>query len=302
MSYKPSLGTQRILDRAMAHIKSVPYDVPARWVFYRLLQDGTYPVKQGYKHLLGITSKARKEFYGEWRPWTLADDTRSPLSMERTGLYGIHTRGWGFKDPKEWISALKEQLNCPLDMWRTQMVYNEMWFEAAAMQGQFRHYANPHTLLLAFKGDCSIPAKWDSAKRLAGHWLNHRKPINVYYYGDYDLKGLIIPDSAWRDVEHWAYSIVGATKDMDTAHDFLSHLLFKRVGINEKHIDRFDIPENPERPGTYQWEALTDEQAQELIAEADVELREDAFDRRQKIADEAAEKIRRWLEEMSDEH
>jgi len=292
MSYKPSPETQHILDRAMAYINSVPYDVPARWVFYRLLQDGTYPAKQGYKHLLGITSKARKSFYGDWRPWTLVDNTRSPLSLERDGLYGIHTRGWGFKDPKEWIKALKEQINCPLDMWLTQIVYEEIWFEAAAMQGQFRHYANPHILLLAFKGDCSIPAKWESARRIAEKWLEQRKPIHILYYGDYDLKGLTIPDSAWGDISQWALLVV-YSRDKGLEKEFAEQIHFHRVGINEEHIDRYAIPENPERPGTYQWEALTDEQAQELIAEADERLLPSNFDETQRRANEAADGIKK---------
>ncbi len=78
MGYKPSAEGKYILDRAWCWVQSVPYQPSARWVFYRLLQDGTYSKKGDYRHLLGILSKARKGFYDQWNPGTLADDTRAP--------------------------------------------------------------------------------------------------------------------------------------------------------------------------------------------------------------------------------
>lgn len=157
MTYQPKAETQRILEEADRWVNSVPYQVTARWVFYRLLQGGIYGDKSGYKHLLGILSKARKEFYDTWRPWTLADDTRAPILMQREGYYTLKCRGWGFTSGKEWLSTIKSELNCPLDRWVKQPTYVEVWFEAAAMQGQFLHYANENLPLLAFRGDVSIP-------------------------------------------------------------------------------------------------------------------------------------------------
>lgn len=48
--WKPQGKTAPILDRAMEHIKSVEYKVSARWVFYRLLQEGHYSDKNDYKN------------------------------------------------------------------------------------------------------------------------------------------------------------------------------------------------------------------------------------------------------------
>lgn len=271
MSYKPSAQTKYILQQAWYWVNTVPYDVTARWVFYRLLQDGTYSEKKDYRHLLGILSKARKEFYDKWRPWTLADDTRSPLLMQRDGFYTIFLRGWGFQDEAEWVNTLKKELNCPLDRWTKQPVYVEIWFEAAAMQSQFVYYANQNLPLLAFHGDISIPEKWRTAKRLAEWWLRLRRPIHIFYYGDLDPKGLTIPESAWEDIELWTYSLMKA-QDPSVDGRCLEGLIFTRVGINEEQAAEFNIPENPERPGTYQWEALADEQAADLIATANEPL------------------------------
>jgi len=294
MPYKPSRQTEIILARAWRWIQTVAYMVTARWVFYRLLQDGTYGGKEGYRHLLPILSKARKEFYGPWRPWTLADDTRAPLLMQRQGFYTVSLRGWGFKNEIEWRSKLRKELNCPLDRWVDQPAYTEIWFEAAAMQGQFVYYANENIPLLAFHGDVSIPEKWRTAERLAERWLRLRKPVHIFYYGDLDPKGLIIPESAWEDIELWTYSLIKA-KDPTADGKCLEDLIFTRVGINEGQEDEFNIPENPERPGTYQWEALTDDQAAKLIAKANEPLNLPAFREFEREEKEIAKRFKRLL-------
>jgi len=265
MSYKPRPESDYIIGRAKYWVESVDYDVTARWVFYRLLQDGTYSEKKDYKHLLALLSKARKEFYAGWTPYSLADYTRAPVLMQRSGYYGLYLRGYGFKDEKEWLKAIKEELNCPLNRWESQPVYAEIWFEAAAMQGQFLHYANENIPLLAFHGDISIPEKWRTAERLAQRYYALRKPIHIYYFGDLDPKGLTIPQSAWRDILIWTMALLNKAEQGLAYH---AEIQFERVGVNAEQVDEMGIPENPERPGTYQWEALDDKQAYELIERA----------------------------------
>jgi len=307
LSYKPTAQSKYILDRAWDWIQSVPYQPSARWVFYRLLQDGTYDTKAGYRHLLGLLSNARKEFYQGWNPGTLADDTRAPVLMERVGFYTVSLRGWGFKNEAEWLETVKKELNCPLDRWTTQPVYEEIWFEAAAMQGQFIYYANPNVPLLAFHGDVSIPEKWRTAKRLAERWLRLRKPIRIFYYGDLDPKGLVIPESAWEDISKWTFWLIQAKepslqpKDKDDERGLKEWIEFRwssfiRVGITKEQVQQFKIPENPERPGTYQWEALDDKQAKTLIDEANEPLDLDAFADFERQEKEIAKQFRKQFE------
>ena len=267
--YAPKPDTEALLARALGYVRETPYRVTARWVFYRLLQDGSLGEKADYKRLLGYLSKARKAFYNGWTPYTLADDTRGPILLQRTGYYGLHLRGLGFNDTNAWLEAIKQQLNCPLKRWEGQQYYVEVWFEAAAMQGQFLHYVNENVPLLAFHGDVSIPEKWEAAQRLRRRSRDLNVPVKVLYYGDYDPKGLQIPESAREDVKDFmGFGLV----------DFE----FIRVGLNDDHPGQYNIPENPERPGTYQWEGLNDDAAQELIAQVDDFLDMDAF---QQVAD-----------------
>ena len=295
MSYKPTSENRHILSQAWHWVQSVAYSVTARWVFYRLLQEGTYAGKKGYRHLLGLLSKARKEFYGEWRPWTLADDTRAPILMQRKGYYGLHLRGNGFEDETAWLETVKDELNCPLNRWASQPVYAEICFEAAAMQEQFLYYANENVPLLAFHGDISIPEKWRMAARLADKYKTLGKPIHIYYFGDYDPKGLQIPRSAWRDIGTWAAALL-INQGIEPAKT-REILNYHRVGINVDQIEELGIPENPERPGTYQWEALDDKQAAYLIDEANELLDLEQFEH-VKVHEKAAElRLKARLEE-----
>lgn len=237
-NYQPRKEQAIVLDKAMAHIQSVPYSVSARWLFYRLLQDSIYHHKDDYHaRFLPLTAKARKRFYDDWRPWTLADDTRQVIPG-----------GNGFDSVTEWLNAIPNQLRFHKNKWLNQDYYVELWFEAAAMVGQFEYYTE-EIPLLAFRGDISIPEKWATAKRLEGANRQYGLPMIIIYFGDDDPKGWEIPKSALADIQAWC----------NVEFDFI------RGGLNPGDAERLGIPTNPDKPGTYQWEALTDEQAGNLI-------------------------------------
>ncbi len=236
-SYRPRGRSKEILDRAMWHIQSVPYQVTLRWLFYRLLQEGVFQSKDDYHQLKSLTARARKMFYDGWAPNTLADDSRT-----------AYLRGFGYDNAGQWLRAVSED-GCTLDKWSAQPHYVELWFEAAAMRAQFEHYTD-YITLRPFKGDPSLDFKWKIAEHLSRipAWFPD-KPVVVLYFGDYDPKGLQIPLSAVDDIRQW--SSVG--------------FRFLRCGLNEGDAVRYSLPENPEKPGTYQWEALDDAQAGALI-------------------------------------
>jgi len=242
--YKPQKKTAAILERAMQYVKSVPYTVSARWLFYRLYQEGYYRDKKDYKdQFMNPLADARKRMYAGWRPWTLADETRSTIY-----------RGQGFADQLAWLEAMGEQ-ECRLDRWAARPVYVEIWYEAKAMTGQFEHYTKDITLR-PFGGQPSIPFKWDVVSHFAEIRKDYpSKPIIVLYFGDNDKHGNQIPKSAVADIEYWC-GLRGIEFD------------FYRAGLNNGQAVEFDIPENPEHPGTYQWEALSDEAARTIITQA----------------------------------
>lgn len=293
-TYTPRREAARLLDAAHQFIESVPYEVTARWVFYRLLDGGFVSTKEDYRRFLGYSSKARKGLYAKWRPWTLADDTRVAV-----------VRGEGPQTGQYWVDALANNIECYLDRWQSQPVYSEIWFEAAAMQSQFVYHANENVSLLAFRGDPSIRAKYDAVERLVARWSDLAVPIRVYYYGDLDKKGLEIPDSAVRDIKEFAWMAISRRDPGASSEDvlryyqrFLADFHYERVGLTEDQVATYGIAENPERPGSYQWEAVPDDIAAELIGLANVELDQGAFTSITDREDVTTAEIRKHLETL----
>jgi hypothetical protein len=244
-SYQPSPENKEILDGAMAHIKSVPYKVSSRWLFYRLLQDGYYQ-KEDYKGKWGrLCSRARKNFYDGWSPDTLADETRNRIP--RVGL---------FRDDDDVRSNLVHlvinNLRVTFDQFYEFKEFVIIAFEARAMAEQFLYYTDGIDLL-PFGGDASIPYKWKIAKHLeqCSKWYGG-KSLRILYFGDLDKKGRKIFDAAIEDISEWCEPEIYA----------------EWCGLTKEQADRFNLPQNPEKPGQYQWEALTDSQAREIIDDA----------------------------------
>ncbi|GJQ37440.1 MAG: hypothetical protein JETCAE01_34500 [Anaerolineaceae bacterium] len=265
-AYTPRGKTAEILDRAFELVESVPYQVSARWLFYRLLQEGYYSSKQDYANkFLKAVSAARHAFYKGWTPDTLADETRESIAG-----------GEGWDDPRSWLEAVAKA-KCTLDKWNSQPVYLECWYEARAMTDQFRHYTK-YVTLRPMGGQPSIPYKWQAAKDIERAARNYKKPVVILYFGDLDPAGETISEVIERDISAWC----------DVSFEFV------RCGLTEDQVKRYNVPENIEHPGAYQWEALTDEGARDIITEnLSRYLLHDAFS---EIEEREAE-VTEWLAE-----
>ena len=278
--YNPHRKTADILDRAWTLVQSVPYQVSARWLFYRLLQEGYYRKKSDYSKFLKAISTARKAFYGGWQPDTLADETREAIY-----------RGGGYGSVNHWLASLPKDYPCVLDKWQAQPAYVELWFEARAMIDQFRHYTRFITLR-PMGGQPSIPFKWESAKHLEQVGAAYDVPITILYFGDLDEAGAHIADVVETDVRQWCEA------DFEFIH----------CGLTVEQVRRYDVPENPEKPDEYQWEALPDEAAREIISGyVNRFLRQEVFlavNQQETaatawLANEAGELTKKWLEERA---
>ncbi len=271
-SYKPQKKAELWLDEAMKHIKSVDYKVSARWVSYRLLQDGIISSKKYFGQLDKYMSSARKIGYKDWTPFTLADSIREPVNASYPGS--------GNPNEIDIEEIAQEQIDTMSDFyidvsrWWYEDNYLEIWYEARAMTGQFMRYAPYGVTLQPCGGDVSIPMKAEGARRIE-RWSRYTgKPAVVLYFGDLDKKGLQIPQAATNDLLTWCRQ----------------PLSFYRVGLTAEQVERFNLPDNPEKPGSYQWEALTDPQAVELIKGAVSQF----------VSDEAYEKSREEAEKLED--
>lgn len=239
--------TDEILAQALELVESVPYRVSLRWVFYELYQRGVYAElgtpsqkKAAYKAFKALCARARKSFRDGWHPDTLADDTRARIG-----------RTFGYDSIETALSLLITDtvsgFRLDVDHFYQQEHYLEIWFEAKAMAGQFEHYTQ-RVDLVPFGGDPSIPLKWALAQNL-DECEKYGLPIVVLYFGDYDPKGLQIAESAVFDIRQWC------SVDFELV----------RCGLNLDQIEEYNVPQNPSKPGEYQWEALSDPAAREII-------------------------------------
>ena len=110
-------------------------------------------------------------------------------------------------------------------------------------------------------GEPSIPYLWQAAQELKTQAADSERPIIVLYFGDLDDKGISISKRIERDVRTWA----GIEFE------------YKRCGLTMAQVKKYKVPDS-EKPGQYQWEALDDLAANEIItAGIDQYLRHDAF-------------------------
>jgi hypothetical protein len=251
-TYSPNGKTAEILRVALDLINAAPYKVSARWVFYQLLQMGYYASKDDYKDKFSkATSQARHALYNGWRPDTLDDETR--VAIDRTGQ---------FNTLSDWVATYAKTVIVDLDVWPQQECYLEIWYEARAMTQQFVYHTR-HITLRPMGGQPSIHYKYQTAKHLEQMGERYQLPIVVLYFGDLDTSGGIIADVAERDVRKWC--------DVD--------FTFVRCGLTQQQVVDWNVPENFEKPGEYQWEALSDEGAKTIITQSiEPYLRQDALD------------------------
>ena len=240
-NFSPRPEQAAILDRAFEIVNSVPYKVGVRWLFYRLLQEGWYSSKDDYKNkLIPVLSKARHASYKDWRPDTLADETRDAIYF-----------GHGAVDPAAWVRNNARNINVGLAHWHEQDYYVEMWYEARAMTEQFQYYSKGVTLR-PMGGQPSIDFKYKTAQFLERASKLYDKEVKVLYFGDLDEAGVVIRDTVETDVQKWC------GVDFEFVH----------CGLTAGQVRRWQVPENEDKPGAYQWEALSDEGAEEIITDS----------------------------------
>jgi hypothetical protein len=267
--YRPNARNRAILEAAWQHVTSVPYAVTLRWLYYRIYQEGHYPDKRrGYNSFKDLLSRARHNGYGGWKPDTLADDTNSVVE-----------RGGGFDTPGAWLDAMKQRAECRLHRWEGQAYYAEVWIEARAMIRQFEYYTQGMKIC-PLGGQPSIPYKWELAQGIDAAADRYGLPIVILYFGDLDAGGEQIGQTVEDDVTRWA----------------AAPFEFIRAALNPGDPERYSIPENPEAPGNYQWEAVDDPTAAAIIRKATAPFVD--RERMQAVARLEADATRRFRESI----
>lgn len=281
----PTSRNIKVLDRALELSQSVPYNVTLRWLFYGLWQEGWFSnikpamkksakqnAYEGFSKLMSRLRHSPDELQVRWQI-DLSDDRRDP----------IHRSNW-INGTSEWLEMARAQLTCNTEKMIGQDVYVMVAFEAEAMQSQFVYFTQPYGVSLwPFSGQASIPYKKRFAEHIEKMAEMFELPIVVLYFGDYDEAGKKIPESAFRHVRKWC----------DT--EFEAY----RVGLNLDQVQKYNIQEDPDKPGKFQWEAVPNEPAREIVVGAlESLLHHDAILEIEKAEKEMTIMARKALEEL----
>lgn len=266
----------------LEQVNALTYQPSLRWCFYRVMEPFGLK-KSDYSKFDSAISRARKQKMDGWLPDTLADESREVIDhLLVRELFGARDYDNFEMRANGEIRQLFSNITTPI--WHSEIgFYAEVWFEAKAMTGQFEHFIPREFTLRPFGGDYSIPKKYEAAMRIREMADKGRRQVIILYFGDCDKKGFMIPKSAVKDIRNWAMA------DFD----------FKQVGLTESQVQKFQLPENPERPGQYQWEALSDAQAQEVIEKGLSLL---PLDELKQTKQQAETKRLRWLKKYLRQH
>jgi hypothetical protein len=101
-------------------------------------------------------------------------------------------------------------------------------------------------------GHPSIPTELQSAKDLEKAAAEYGRPMTVLYFGDLGDAGYTIYNVCRGGVLAWCGT----------------PLEFRHCGLTLEQAQRYGVPVDPDKPGQYQWAALTDQAAAEIITDA----------------------------------
>jgi len=183
-----------------------------RQVFYRLVSLGAIlKTESQYKSIgrLLVDMRRAKELPFEW----FVDTTR----RMRKGLAFSSMEGALHHTASAYRRAL----------WDNQDVYVEVWLEKDALAGVFFEVTDPWDVpLMVTRGYPSVTFLHEAAQTMTAV----RKPVIIFYFGDYDASGDDIPRVVEEGIQEFAPGI---------------DLTFERVAVNPAQITQMNLPTRP---------------------------------------------------------
>lgn len=112
-------------------------------------------------------------------------------------------------------------------VWAEQEVYVEVWCEKDALAGVIQRETGPWDVpLMIARGFSSLTYIYNAAKEIEAIG----KPAYIYYFGDYDPSGVIIPVTLEAGLRQYAPT---------------TPISFNRVAITPAQIEKYNLPTRP---------------------------------------------------------
>ena len=190
-----------------------------RHVFYRMASLDVVPKQErlGYQTVKIQLLKMRKDGRVPWA-W-IADATR----------WQRKPRSYGSLE-----EALKRTAEFyRRDIWRQAEHYVEVWCESDSIAGIIMEVTAEYDVpLMVSRGFSSATYLWNAAQYIA----KVGKPVYVYYFGDWDPSGKIIPQVIERELRQHAPN---------------AEIHFDRIAITSEHIQDLELPTKPPKSSTH---------------------------------------------------
>ncbi len=212
-------------------------------IYDALMEDAPMTVRQVFYRLVSTGVIGKTE--GEYKSTVVRLLTRMRLSGEIPFSWIADNTRW-MRKPRTW-SSLESMLQRTAeayrrDVWDNQDVYVEVWTEKDAIAGILSQVTMEWDVpLMVVRGFSSITFLHSAAESIAATG----KPAYLYYFGDYDPSGLVIPQKVEQRLREFAP---------------YADIEFVRVAVNEEQIASMNLPTRPTKK--------TDSRAKNFIGES----------------------------------
>ncbi|ALJ99698.1 DNA topoisomerase [Haloarcula californiae icosahedral virus 1] len=243
---------QDLLTDEKRTVRDVYYALEARGFESELNEHG-HAFK--YRYVKRAVKKGRRHGYID--PALIIDESRRAET----------TVDEGHESPEQFVDAhVRGVWNAYREnFWNDQGTYLEIWLEKQSLASIFRPIAEEFNVRLeATRGDWSDSKVYEATQRLRER-IQAGDDVVVLYFGDFNPSGYHAPVSVQETMGY--YGIDLSFRDPDAERpafyfdvwpldgpaefgDDAGTLLFDRRGINLEHIERFDLPENPNPSST----------------------------------------------------
>lgn len=211
-----------ILDGQIIGVLSDDHPQSIRHVFYQMtnprLEAPVEKSDNGYSQVQARLVKLRREGAVPY-DW-IADMSR----------HGYHTNT--FSDAGDFIERMQSLYRG--DLWRLSEHYCEVWVESRSLASVVKDDCEELAVsLYPCGGFSSISFAHEAVQEINERMRINRKPIIIFYIGDYDPAGVIIDVALERELR----------LHLDDGID----LSFVRLGITEEQIKLYNLPEKPRK-------------------------------------------------------
>jgi hypothetical protein len=228
-----------------------------RTIFYFLYSLGKIPnTPNSYEKIGNYIVEARKEGRISWS--AIADETRRSIAdfYDRYVSPDSHIRDLIYGDLDKIHERYAPKL---LYRWHKQPYYVEVWLEKTALLGTFRNFLRDRQVrIIPNRGYTSWTFGYENFKRLErmsreyyAEWTDKektnaqtkvvKKKIKILYFGDYDPSGSDMDRFLKDGIADYFIKYFG----LEGIVEFVP-----RIAVTLDHIERFNLPPNPDKSDT----------------------------------------------------